>query len=337
MSRAGFPREPLIDKALGLVVESEVAPPASAEAARTRLLRWAAASPEHQAAEQEARRRWSALEGMSASLRGHFNEAPRDGGEPAPRRRKALLSIAALLGGAALTAQSARSLWQLWQEPIHTASYRTRPAELLGVDVPDGSHIDLGADSRIDISLYRRRRVVRMNGGDLRLDVAHDSARPLEVLTGGARIEVVGTVFSVRDRGGAVTVAVERGHVRVQAREPGASTDDAFGPAVDLRAGQLLDVRDGRIQPPRQGDTAALAAWREGWLVFQDTPLGEALATVNAYRDKPITAADPQAAAMRLSGRFPARDATGLLAALPVILPLAVRQKPDGSIELAAR
>lgn len=67
---ASAPDEKLIERALALIVESEIAPPDAVVAARLALTRWRSKSAEHAAAAQEARRRWDALGGMAAELRG---------------------------------------------------------------------------------------------------------------------------------------------------------------------------------------------------------------------------------------------------------------------------
>ncbi len=197
--------------------------------------------------------------------------------------------------------------------------------------------MELAPQSAIAVTLYRQRRSVSMARGEVRFDVAPDPDRPFEVITREARIEVVGTVFTVRDRGGPVTVGVEHGHVRV--RVLGRDAQDATGPAaatLDLLPGQIVDIRNGQAEPVRQADAATLSAWREGWLVFENTPLAEALATVNAYRTQPIEAADARVAALRLTGRFRANDSAGLLAVLPSILPLRVRPQAGGGVQLQA-
>jgi ferric-dicitrate binding protein FerR (iron transport regulator) len=67
---ASVPNEKLIERALALIVESEIAAHDAAMAARLALARWRSRSAEHAAAAQEARRRWDALGGMAAQLRG---------------------------------------------------------------------------------------------------------------------------------------------------------------------------------------------------------------------------------------------------------------------------
>ena len=259
MSRAAV-AEKLIEHALDLVVKSEVESEPAAGRALARLRQWIGESPEHAAAADEAQRRWQMLGGMSEGLREHFDKP-----FTTPGRRK-LLSVAAMLGGAAL---AGRLGWQYWQAPVFTAAYRTQPLQLLNVSLPDaqpGTQLALGADSAIDVRLHRQRRIVRLERGELRCDVAHDAARPFQVLTRDARIEVLGTVFSLRDRGGALTVGVERGRVQVALRDAAGDGDaDRFGPPIVLGAGELIDIRHGVAQPPRQGDAAAFAGWRDGW------------------------------------------------------------------------
>ncbi len=87
----------------------------------------------------------------------------------------------------------------------------------------------------------------------------------------------------------------------------------------------------------RATDTAALSAWRDGWLVFENARLEDALPSVNAYRTRPISTGDRRVASLRLSGRFRARDSAGLLAVLPTILPVYAMTRGDGSVELQAR
>jgi len=342
MSRAAtavVPRERLIERALALIVEDEIAPPSpAANSARLALDQWRTRSPEHAAAVREARERWNALGGMADDLRAHFDEpvpapAPRN-----PSRRKMLLSVAGLLGAGVV---AGRGVQWYWQQPVFQATYRTPNARMLKVtladaaDVSAGSRLDLAPQSAVDVTLYRRRRMIDMARGEVRFDVAPDADRPFVVRTREAIIEVVGTAFTVRDRGGPITVGVEHGHVRVQVLRHAGT--ERSGEVVDLRVGDMLEVRDGHADPVRQADTAALSAWRDGWLVFDNTPLGDALAAVNSYRSAPIVGADARIDAMRLSGRFRTNDSAGLLDALPAILPLVAVARPDGSVHLQAR
>lgn len=347
-----MPRERLIEQALTLIVLHESAPGQPADTALP-LQHWRGRSAEHDAAAKEAQRRWDALGGMAAEMRTRFREAPSQQtlSGPGQSRRKLLLGIAAVLGTGAL---AGKELWQYWQQPIFAAAYSTPTAETLQVALPDGrdggagSRMDLAPKSAADVSLYAGRRLVFMHHGEIRFDVAHQREQPFVVVTREARIEVVGTVFSVRDRGAAVTVGVERGHVRVQvfsrdakqaAAQRGESQKDwPTKPEItDLYPGQVMDIHDGLAGPVRVADATALSAWRDGWLVFENARLADALSSVNAYRTLPIITSDPRVASLRISGRFRAYDSTGLLAVLPTILPVYALTLGDGSVALQAR
>jgi transmembrane sensor len=288
---------------------------------------------------------------MANDLRAHFNEP--EGGLMAQaaaasassaqrqQRRKMLFSVAALLGTGLV---AGRGVQWYWQQPVFRSAYETRTARMLKVRLTDGlgggagSQLDLAPLSAIDVTLYRQRRFVDMARGEVRFEVAPNAQRPFEVRTRGATIEVVGTAFTVRDRGGPITVGVEHGHVRVRvAPHPHPRSPGTEAEVIDLRKGELLEIQDGHAAPVRQTDTAALSAWRSGWLVFENTPLGDALAAVNSYRAQPIVTTNTRIDAMRLSGRFRTNDSEGLVAALPTILPLTAVHRPDGSVTLLTR
>jgi transmembrane sensor len=131
-------------------------------------------------------------------------------------------------------------------------------------------------------------------------------------------------------------VGVEQGHVRVRV-SPRDGTETPQTEVIDLHAGQLVEVQGGHARAVRQSETRDLSAWRDGWLVFDNTPLGDALASVNSYRNQAIVSTDPRVNALRLSGRFRTNDSAGLVAALTAILPVTAIPRPDGGLELKSR
>lgn len=336
-------KERLVEHALALIVDCESTAPESAAPARTAFEQWRSTSPEHARAAEEAQRLWRELTGLTDGLKAHF-DPPSPSGATATRRhtrqrRTLLLSLASLAGTGLLAAAGVR--W--YRQPLFTAAYRTRTIQTLQVSLPDGrageagSQLDMAPLSALEVEVYRQRREVRMSGGEVRFDVARDPDRPLVVMTRQARIDVLGTVFTVRDRGGPLTVGVERGHVRVQLHRYNGEVREIVGPAIDLRDGQLLEIAHGRARPPRQADIAAMSAWRDGWLVFENARLDDALESINAYRPQPILSRDPRVLALRLSGRFRSEKSAELMRVLPTILPVESHSHLDGKVELTLR
>lgn len=327
--------EKLVEHALTLIVLIEGASPEAAQQARSSLEKWRTQSPENLAAEQEARQRWNALFSLSSELRSRFHEPGATGAKHANQRRHFLLSAVAIAGTGTLAGLGIR--WQ-WQQPVSVARHQTATAQLLKVDLEDGSpasQVALSPQSDLEVRLYRQRRVVNLSRGEVRFDVQADAKRPFEVLTRELAIEVVGTAFTVRDRGGPVFVGVEHGKVRVRLR-PQNNLTTAMAQTIDLLPGQGLTVRNGQPEQVRTVDVASLSAWRDGWLVFQDTPLGDALATINAYRRVPMMAL-ASVRQMKFSGRFRAADTQGLVTTLAAILPITADASVDGVVTLRPR
>ncbi len=334
------PDEALVDQALTLIATADMAPEDAAGRARARLERWRAQAPDHDAAYAEALRRWRLLNDLAPGMREHFDEqsaiAP-----PARLSRRTLLGLG--LAGAATAAMGAG--WY-WNRPLHEQWYETGPGQLRQALMPDASfggaaptRIDLSARTRLALRLYRGERVVELAGGEALFTVSRDDPRPFRVRTRGGVVEVVGTVFSVSDRGGPVTVAVQEGHVRFfpAPRDARWYAFASGGPAVDLRAGMAAAWRQGDLDPLRRVDPASIAAWRDGWLWFDNQRLDDVLPAINAFRATPLLAAVPAVGALRLTGRFRTADAGELPATLESILPLRAVVRADGAVELRPR
>lgn len=105
----------------------------------------------------------------------------------------------------------------------------------------DGSRITLFDDARMEVLESSGQRVLlRLAEGRARFEVTPGGPRRW-IIEAGARVEVVGTVFSVDRADGRVEVAVERGVVLVRAEE----LPDGVR---RLTAGQQVRVRDARAE-----------------------------------------------------------------------------------------
>ncbi len=74
-------------------------------------------------------------------------------------------------------------------------------------------------------------------------------------------------------------------------------------------------------------------AWRRGQVVFNGTPLREALARFARYHGRNLGASD-NAALQRVGGRYAIDDLNGFLAALEEVLPVTVTRNLDGSVQV---
>lgn len=258
-----------------------------------------------------------------------------------PSRRAWLLDLGRLLPQAALASLAVGTLgggWYGWNAWRRQASFvqalATQRGQHKQVRLPDGSTLWLDTATQADVALYRHRREFRLNEGQVFFAVQSLPGQPFEVLAGGTRVTVVGTRFAVRytrqglGEAGGVHVAVEEGRVRVAPADAPAGTQ-----AVALVAGECVQT-DAAGVPGAVGRSAGTAAaWREGRLNFDNTPLAQALAEFERYADTGLVLRDPAVAALRVHGSFDLRQADAFARALPQVLPVRLR-RVDGRLEI---
>jgi len=139
---------------------------------------------------------------------------------------------------------------------------------------------------------------------------------------------VTGTSFNVRtDATASLDVTVLEGSVAVR---PGTQATRA------LHAGDHLSLAGDqvRVTPLSAGQLEDTLAWRQGLIVFDGTPLREALDRFARYHGRSLTAADG-AAARLVGGRYSLDDLDGFLSFVEQDLKLRVSRAADGTILVA--
>ncbi|MDR0215851.1 MAG: FecR domain-containing protein [Comamonas sp.] len=231
-----------------------------------------------------------------------------------PRRR---VLGAALLSGLLMASGG----WYWWD---NHASYAlqivTGPTETREVDLPDGSRIALNFSSSLRIRYYPRHRETELLAGEAFFRVAPDARRPFTVDSGISQVRVVGTAFNVRATPPQLVVKVLEGKVEVRSDR---TREDMPALRLAAGAGVSIDLATGRH--------AALAApadtvgdWRNGQLVFEQTPLAEVAADLARYLGEPVTVEGERLARLPVSGMVITRAPASFLRALPDLLPVRV-------------
>lgn len=257
--------------------------------------------------------------------------------------------------GAALAA-AACAVWLLPSER-RIADFSTEAAQRRSLSLPDGSHVELNAATSLSYEHRSDERRLRLEKGQAYFVVAKDSTRPFIVDTPSGSVRVTGTIFDVRTgRDGFLEVNVVEGSVQVRpaprdaAAPEQAGDGSAAGAARTSGSGNARTTREGgavislgandrlicdaaglRVQALDAAASKDLLSWREGHLVFDGVPLGEALARFAAYHGRQITATPP-AAALRLSGRFGLDDFDGFVASVQQLLPVTAARDAAGTL-----
>ncbi|WP_182343043.1 FecR family protein [Comamonas koreensis] len=226
--------------------------------------------------------------------------------------------------------------WQQWMQPVYSAHYVVQRGQHQSLQLPDGSTLELDAETEAQVRLYRDRREVQLAHGQAMFIVAPDASKPFEVQAGPARVSVVGTRFAVRYRqdgidAGQVRVEVQEGRVRVAAVHSPAT-------ALLLGAGQTTQVAgDGLLAPVGSVAPDSVGLWRKGLLRFDNTPLAQALQEMERYGPTGLMVRDPAVAALPLGGSYATARPAELAHMLTQVLPVRLVPGPEGRAEIVAK
>jgi len=223
-----------------------------------------------------------------------------------PSRRQLWMGGAAAAAAVAVTA----GVGLQWRG----THFRTRLGEVRLVPLPDGSSMTLNTASRATIVFTRTERRVHLLEGEAIFDVSKDPSRPFLVEAADTHVRAVGTSFVVRrlpDK--PVQVVVCEGVVEVNR--------DAlkFAPPIRVTANtRAIAARDGEIEAASltPAEVRRELVWREGFLSFEDEPLGQAVAEFARYSDTPIVIDDPVVARETVTGLFRANNPGGFARAV---------------------
>ncbi|MNM68744.1 fec operon regulator FecR [compost metagenome] len=195
--------------------------------------------------------------------------------------------------------------------------------------MPDGSQLLVAAESNLRIRFDHGQRQVMLLHGNVFFDVAHERWRPFHISTRVGSVQVLGTAFTVSDRGDRVFVAVARGRVQVRDLHGGERTLGAGERVCIDGQGHLGSLHaQGQLGPDRDH-------WQRGWWSYTDQSLREVIGELNAYLAQPVLLA-PEVAELKLTGSFPSDQPQKLLDALPRILPVRVSER-QGRVALLPR
>lgn len=303
-----------------------------------KVRRWIVEDPRHAAAFELATEAWQKTGNLPAHIPQQTLAAARN------LSRSSLLG-ATLAGAAVLCGLLVAALYFL-----RVPTLVTGPVEQRTVELADGSHVTLNANTQLRLQYDDRLRKVTLARGEAFFHVAKHASRPFIVIAGNRKVIAMGTSFLVRceDPGSsAFAVTLVEGRVAVEPiGGPDLMPNDfsvgnealptpAIGVDVTRKASQqALDLRLlNRGERLRfAGDTPGVVdapsidkvtAWQRGLLIFDDTTLAVAAAEFNRYGSIKISITGA-ASDLRVSGVFRIGDAASFAQAMSLAYHLSV-------------
>jgi transmembrane sensor len=240
-------------------------------------------------------------------------------------------------GTAAILLIALASAWLISEQP---QQFKTAIGEQRSVLLSDGSRVTLNTASKIEVTLRKDRRLVRLIEGEVLFDVAHNAIRPFEVRTGRAVLSDVGTQFNVDMRASATTVTVIEGKVAVDSEVANENPKSAavsvapepnHGPLI-LEANDRVVITAAGLGMEQHGVSASAAiAWTQRQLVFEHRPLSEVAEEFNRYNQDRIEIESAELKREEVTGVFQAKDPLSFVAFLSSIPGVEIRAGAGGA------
>lgn len=218
--------------------------------------------------------------------------------------------------------------------------YVTLASETRTIRLSDGSSVAIGPNSSLLVNFSDSRRLLRLESGQARFDVAHER-RPFVVAAGGGTVTARGTIFDVAiGAGRQVTVRLIRGSVDVAFPAGGAQA-----PAVarTLAPGESLsfstDTPSGFATPSSASPaTSPPPAENPGiWRNYDDARVADIVAEANRNARVHIRLTAPAVGDQRISGHFRLDDTARLADRLAVLFELTIDRSDPEEIVLRSR
>lgn len=243
------------------------------------LKRWMARSAAHAEAFERVSRTWESLGPVGQKLAAAgvvSRQFPQQHETKAVRfssGRRAFLGgalAASMAGVGVMVARPPLELWPSWSELA--ADYRTNAGEQRQITLADDISIDM--NTRTSLAVNRASAEAQLITGEAMVATPPKALAAFTLLAADGRIVATNARFNVRVEGPSARVTCVAGDVRVEQRAA----------ILALPAGQQVLYSADGIGKPVTVDPVTVAAWQNGIVIFQSTPITEVIAEVNRYR-----------------------------------------------------
>jgi transmembrane sensor len=265
---------------------------------------WCAADPRHAAALKRFSQAWSALDPSPRASTA--DQVVLELGRRRQRRRRRALAVSGVFA-LLLTALAVSRLPERASATFARPAVAATPGVLVIPEtrtLPDGSVVELKRGAEITVEFSPELRRVVLVRGEAHFRVAKNPQRPFAVDAGRVHVRAVGTAFAVQREDRQIEVLVTEGKIAIDRPIPAeraAISDSASvtsGPQTSAptlatvataTAGERVVFSHGasaeepmaQVSTVTAGEVAERLAWREPRVEFSDTPLSDAVATMN--------------------------------------------------------
>ncbi len=286
---------------------------------------WREQTPAHAAAFAEAKRLWQDFGVAGRALLAH--EGPPVWIPPPPAlSRRAILAggAGAVAAGVAYTVvHPPLGLWPSLE--VLRADYRTATGEQKRLTLANQVTVQMNTQTSIDLATSNGDLdQVKLVAGQASFTLPADQTRPFAVVAEGGRTIASRARFDVYNSGANVCVTCFEGDVQVEQ----GSRRTTVAPGGQLRYSNKVfgDVASVNLEEA--------SAWRDGVLVFRQTPLSDVITELNRYRPGRIILIKEAIAQKSVNGRFKIERIDEILGWIAEVYGATPRSLPGGIVLL---
>ncbi|HAK78246.1 MAG TPA: hypothetical protein DCR35_14410 [Runella sp.] len=184
-----------------------------------------------------------------------------------------------------------------------TVSYATSYGETRKVELPDGSVVNLNANSTLSFSEDLKDKAIRevWLQGEAFFDVKHTPTdAKFRVHTNDLVVEVLGTEFNVSDRRKTTQVVLQSGKVQIKAAQQSAV----------LRPGDMVEFRaDTRSLTQRKVRTELYSSWQQNIWILDGEAMSDVAQRIEDNFGIEVSFENPALANEKISGTIPSGSA----------------------------
>lgn len=295
-----------------------------ATAADMKALReWRDTSPAHAAALARAGHLWRGVEAASAALvREGAVALPVDRSPKHGPSRRVLLGAGMAVAAASTGVAVVRPPFHLWPSLAELgADYRTTTGEQRHINLVDAISIEMNTQTSIATRAAVGMQAIDLISGEVAVTVGPDAQQQFVASAGPGKVATQFATFNLRRDGAAFKLMCIQGKVTLEC-------ESRF---IELGPASQVAYDENGLSAVSAAEPEAVA-WRDGMLVFRDTPLSRVIDEVNRYRSGRIILIDRSLATRSVNARFEISRLDTVLSQIRHVFKAPIKSLPGGIV-----
>lgn len=180
--------------------------------------------------------------------------------------------------------------------------YETGYGEIMTINLPDGTIVDINANSKLSLNPEEPRKVSLEGEAYFKVEKKPSTHAKFFVKTKDLLVEVYGTYFNVNTKRDRTVVTLDEGIVELKMKN-GLSKTMSPGDHISYS-----EHHDKTVKHIKLENTEIISSWKEGTLIFENVPLHLVFEKIEEVYGLQPNFLDTDSPNQRLSGGIPSKN-----------------------------